>query len=762
MSLRLSLVLVVICAAAAITVAWYVRNAPGEAREVLSPFFYTLDDRNITNVSIVAGDSAVSWHVRHEEDRNRWYFDDPKDIPVDTDRWGGITVLLGGPRTQRVLRQEFSDPAMYGLDDPQTIIQLTLRDGTKATLHIGDETPDGEGHYARRTGMPQLQLVDSSWGRVLARLATEPPFPGWYYEKSLAPEIEEIHQALFFHGLEPVRAFGYNDTDDPEKEEGWYLCDLPLHEREPCTGPTALDTDRVQAMLMPILEPRINAVEAFGIGETFLELAPLFDSYGLGEDAPYVTLRRETVAETGVTEVWAISLSLGNLTPDGSEMYAVAMDSKDVLRVDAPRTRPTPPPMTNHRSRAEIITVGHELLMGEIVDTNTSYIALRLAEAGFTVAWASQIGDELNHLAEAFERAFRRSHVTVVAGGLGPTSDDLTREAMAGVMGEEMHVDPALLQWLKGVFSRRGLDMPDTNIKQATLIPSAEAIPNPAGTAPGWWVHRNDRHAVLLPGPPREISRMWAGHVGPRLTGLSGAATATTTLKTAGITEGGIDEMVAPLLGRQNPYLGIYSKPDGIHLRIIARAQDPGAARALIAPVEERLRSILGNAVWGTDGDTPASRVGALLAADGATLGVIDGATGGAISSALAVAPEHERFYRGALVIDTGGAPLLAPALEAMMGSQQARLRGGLGPEAAVQMATAARALLDADIGLGITAPAPADAAHPEGTVFIGMVSDHGSTTATGRFRQAPEVAMQRTALLALIELASALAAGTV
>ena len=335
MSLRLSLVLVVICAAAAIAVAWYVRNAPEEARESLPPFFYTLDDRSITNVAITAGGNTVSMHVRHEEDRNRWYFDDPKDIPVNTDRWGGITVLLGGPRTQRVLKQEFSDPAIYGLDNPQTQIQVTLRDGSTVTLHIGDETPDGGAHYAYSPGMPQLQLVDSSWGRVLARLATEPPFPGWYYEESLAPKIEEIHQALFFRGLEPVRAFGYNDDDDPEKEEGWYLCDLPLAEREPCTGPTALDTERVEAMLMLILEPRINAVEAFGIGETFEELAPLFDRYGVGEDAPYVTLRREIVAETGVSEVWAISLSPGNLTPDGSEMYAVAMDSKDVLRVDA-------------------------------------------------------------------------------------------------------------------------------------------------------------------------------------------------------------------------------------------------------------------------------------------------------------------------------------------------------------------------------------------------------------------------------------------
>ena len=418
--------------------------------------------------------------------------------------------------------------------------------------------------------------------------------------------------------------------------------------------------------------------------------------------------------------------------------------------------------MTDPRGRAEIITIGRELLMGEIVDTNTSYIAVKLAEAGFTVAWAGQVGDQIDHLVEAFERAFRRSHVTVAAGGLGPTRDDLTREAMARVMGEEMEVDPDLLRWLKDVFARRGLDMPETNIKQATLIPSAEVIPNPSGTAPGWWVKNEDRYAILLPGPPREISRMWADWVGPRLAGMSGAVVATRTLKTAGITEGGIDEMVAPLLGVGNPYLGIYSKPDGIHLRIIARAQDHDSALALLKPVEDRIHHILGNAVWGTDDDTPASRIGALLAANGATLGVIDGATGGAISTALAAAPAHERFFRGSLVLDTAGALLLAPALEAMMGPQQGRLRGGLGPEASLQMATAARELLAADVGLAVTAPAPADATHPEGTVFVGIVSNRGTATANGRFRQAPEVAMHRIALLALVELASALTAGTV
>ena len=133
---------------------------------------------------------------------------------------------------------------------------------------------------------------------------------------------------------------------------------------------------------------------------------------------------------------------------------------------------------------AEILAVGHELLMGEIVDTNSSYIAQQLSGTGITVRWMSHVGDNIDHLSDAFKRGLERSDVVISTGGLGPTSDDLTREAVSNAVGEEMKVDPDILAWLEGVFARRGMAMPPTNIKQATLIPSATSIPNPNGTAP--------------------------------------------------------------------------------------------------------------------------------------------------------------------------------------------------------------------------------------------------------------------------------------
>lgn len=338
MSLRLSLVLIVLFAVSAIVVAWFIRNAPGPAGEPDPPYFYTLDSDTISRISITVGEQSISWHVRREDNRNRWYFDEPENIPVDIKRWGGITLLLGGPRPDRLLLAEYEgleNPEIYGLDDPPLKIDVTLRDGTTVALHIGNTTPDGGAHYARQAGMSQLQLIDSSWGQVLERLVNEPPYPGWYYGESLDPKIENIHQALFYDGYDLIRALGYNDDDYPDKEEGWYVCDIPVGADEPCTGDVKLDTNAVREMLQPILEPQIIAVEAYGQGETYEELSPLFDQYGAGETSPYVTLRMEVVPDSGVTNIWAISLSFGDLTSDGSEMYVVAMDSPDVLRADA-------------------------------------------------------------------------------------------------------------------------------------------------------------------------------------------------------------------------------------------------------------------------------------------------------------------------------------------------------------------------------------------------------------------------------------------
>src|SRR5436190_19397972 len=189
--------------------------------------------------------------------------------------------------------------------------------------------------------------------------------------------------------------------------------------------------------------------------------------------------------------------------------------------------------------KAEIISVGTEILLGEIIDTNAAYVASRLPALGIDVYYKHVVGDNLARLVEVMSRARANSDLLITTGGLGPTEDDLTREAIAAVMDEQTRSDPALWEWLRALFARRGQGtMPERNLKQAWLIPSARAIPNPRGTAPGWWVERDGKVIIAMPGPRGEMNRMWDEEVAPELLRRhTGTVLVTRTLKTAGIGE---------------------------------------------------------------------------------------------------------------------------------------------------------------------------------------------------------------------------------
>lgn len=301
---------------------------------------------------------------------------------------------------------------------------------------------------------------------------------------------------------------------------------------------------------------------------------------------------------------------------------------------------------------AEILSVGTELLLGSITDTNATYLTRELAALGINCYWVSQVGDNLDRLAEAVARAWGRSDVTILTGGLGPTEDDLTREAIAAVLGEPMIVQPALEAELRAFFAGRGAEMPPGNIKQATLIASASILANPVGTAPGWWVERHGRIIVAMPGVPHEMMRMWSREAAPRLAANTGGQIVSRTLKVLGLGESAAEERVRDLLRTSNPTLATYAKNDGVHLRLTARAADEAAARALLAPLESAVRTRLADAIWGSDDETLEGVITGLLAARGLTLAVVEvgGATGGAIARLLTAAPDPGPV-RAALVV---------------------------------------------------------------------------------------------------------------
>ncbi|HEX8599847.1 MAG TPA: CinA family nicotinamide mononucleotide deamidase-related protein [Chloroflexia bacterium] len=278
--------------------------------------------------------------------------------------------------------------------------------------------------------------------------------------------------------------------------------------------------------------------------------------------------------------------------------------------------------------RAEIVSIGTELLLGTITDTNASYLARRLALLGIDCFYISQVGDNPKRLQEVLARAWRRSDLTVTTGGLGPTVDDLTREAIAEMLGETLYVDEALAEHVRQFFARRGTQMPEANLKQAALIPSATPIENPVGTAPGWWVSRDvetgPRIMVSMPGVPFEMKRMWEHEVEPHLRKLSPTQIVSRTLKVLGMGESAVEAVVVDLMSGANPTLAPYAKQDGIHLRITAKAESEHVAREMIAGLEAQVHARLGSAVYGVDDETPAGAVLELLERTGSKLTVLE------------------------------------------------------------------------------------------------------------------------------------------
>lgn len=317
MSLRLSLLLVIAACWIGIAASFAINTLSVEERTEQPPFFFTLSPDDLRNISISSGENTTSWHYR--EDFRRWFFDNEVAVPTDLYRWGGITQLLGGPRTQRELSKSIDDPAKYGLDQPQLSIKVQLRDGTELVVEMGNLTPDGGAHYARQDGYNQLYTVDSSWGEVMIRLVEEPPYPEWHY--TMNPD--EATEILLFEGNEPTS--GYAIDQDSGK---WIICDLPAADT-PCKGTQEIDADIVTDYLTHFGNPALAGAVSLNIADQE-ELG----QYGADENAPYIHIRREVQVRERLTNVFRTSMVIGDITPDGNYRYAVANETSDVIRID--------------------------------------------------------------------------------------------------------------------------------------------------------------------------------------------------------------------------------------------------------------------------------------------------------------------------------------------------------------------------------------------------------------------------------------------
>jgi nicotinamide-nucleotide amidase len=375
--------------------------------------------------------------------------------------------------------------------------------------------------------------------------------------------------------------------------------------------------------------------------------------------------------------------------------------------------------------RAELLSVGTELLLGEIVDTNSAYLAQELAQRGVDVLWSQRVGDNHERLRLAIRQALERSDLLIMCGGLGPTDDDMTREAIASVVDETPEVDPDLEATLRGRFRAYGRPMPDMNLKQAWLIPSAQALPNPLGTAPGWFVTVKDKRIVALPGPPRELKRMWSEEALPRLE-LPEAALFTRTFKTYGIGESGIAELLGELTLAANPSVATYAHRDGVHVRVAAKAGTLADATALAGPVVESVQQILAGHVWGLDKQELPQLIVERLADQHLTVATMESLTGGMVGEMLT-------SVAGASAIYPGGVVAYSSQVKAAFGvpTELLERHGSVSREVAGAMAEAAARLFSADYGLattGVAGPGQSEG-KDAGEVYVAVFrARHGVT----------------------------------
>ncbi len=400
--------------------------------------------------------------------------------------------------------------------------------------------------------------------------------------------------------------------------------------------------------------------------------------------------------------------------------------------------------------KAEVISIGTELLLGEITDLNAAYLASQLPLLGLDLHFISTVGDNRQRLIETLSHSWQRSDIIITTGGLGPTEDDITREAIADFFGEPISIDQSLVAQFKELFRRFNMDMPDSNIKQASIIPSCEVIPNPRGTAPGWWVEKNGHVIVAMPGPPGEMQQMWTNVVAPKLQGkFCDAVIYSSTLKTFGLSEAKLGEITRDFLLAKNPTVGIYAKPDGIHLRIAAKAGSIADAKTLVENTASKLRKLAGEYIWGTDTDTLEGAVAKLFKNSKLSLSTMEVGTGGILANNITNFSDSLTFYKCGIVLSRN-------ELGKEFGIDESVISqfGPVSTEAAKEMASAVRRQYGTSVGVGLIGIMETD--EPEykmGTIMIGIDEGKHSYAFKRIYPGTRLQIKQRAAVAALFEL---------
>lgn len=377
---------------------------------------------------------------------------------------------------------------------------------------------------------------------------------------------------------------------------------------------------------------------------------------------------------------------------------------------------------------AEIICVGTELLLGDILNGNAQFLAKELAGLGIAHYYQTVVGDNPARIQQLVTLATERSQLLLFTGGLGPTPDDLTIETLANLFGAPLIEHPDLLADIEAKFTARGRTMPISNRKQALLPEGAMVLPNAQGTAPGIiWSPRPHLTLMTFPGVPREMQAMWRETAVPYLQahGWVNNTIVSRMLRFWGISESALAERVAPYLSQGNPTVAPYASNGEAKLRISARATSTAAAQAQIHPVEAGIRALVGDDCYGADDDSLASVVGHLLLQRQQTLAVAESCTGGGLGQLLTTVAGSSAYFQGGIISYDNRVKVNLLKVDAAVLEAQ----GAVSAPVAEQMALGAKALLQTDWALsitGIAGPAGGSPTKPVGLVYIGLATPSG------------------------------------
>jgi nicotinamide-nucleotide amidase len=402
--------------------------------------------------------------------------------------------------------------------------------------------------------------------------------------------------------------------------------------------------------------------------------------------------------------------------------------------------------------KAEIISIGSELTSGQNLDTNSQWLSRRLAEVGIPVGWHTTVADDLQDNIAAFRIAGERAKLVIVTGGLGPTLDDLTREALAQAVGVELVFHPESFDQIKEMFARRHRSMPERNRVQAMFPKGAEPIPNHWGTAPGIWMTLGNATIAAMPGVPSEMFSMFNTLVMPRLIqlGMASGVLVQRKINCFGAGESAVEEKLADITKRgQVPEVGITASDATISLRILARAGNRPDADAMIAPVEKTIRERLGKLVYGVEDEELQEVVLRLLAEKKKTLATAESLTAGLIATRLGQVPGASQWFRGGIIAYSNALKTELLAVPRALIEQH----GAVSAEVAEAMAVGCRTRLRTDLAVsctGIAGPGGATPEKPVGLVYVGLAWDGGSSKVQYSWSGTRQEVQSRTAKLAL------------